>query len=117
MSDIDHPPLDLDTCHELAEDVWLGKISARFSHRLAAVTLSKRVQSLEAENEALWKALIAVCNKVEKQTKVTESIIVRDAHPDNKMSDGSHIIQTLNIHIYDAISSSRAALSNEPEKE
>ncbi|WP_427452211.1 hypothetical protein [Litorimonas sp. WD9-15] len=75
-------------------------------------------KAVEAEGSAvdvtaLQMALTRLCDRVEAQTKVTEAIIVRDAHPDHKLSDGSHVIQTLNLHIHDAIAEARAALPKE----
>lgn len=69
------------------------------------------LSTLRAQIEALQRVISRVCDRVEKQTRVTESIIVRDAHPESKLSDGSHVIQTLNLHIHDAIGDARAAVS------
>ena len=73
------------------------------------------VPKLEARIAVLEAAIVNVTNRVTKQTDVTESIIVRDAHPSNKMSDGSHVIETLNLHIRDAVDEARAALTNDIE--
>ena len=75
----------------------------------------KEVPKLEARIAVLEAAIVNVTNRVTKQTDVTESIIVRDAHPSNKMSDGSHVIETLNLHIRDAVDEARAALTNDIE--
>ena len=75
----------------------------------------KEVPKLEARIAVLEAAIVNVTNRVAKQTDVTESIIVRGAHPSNKMSDGSHVIETLNLHIRDAVDEARAALTNDIE--
>lgn len=75
----------------------------------AMAELLSLMRSWQSESATLTATLKSLCERVEKQTRVNEAIILRDAHPETKLSDGSHVIQMLSLHIYDAIADARRA--------